>query len=413
MSHRSRVTHAPPRLCPLPLLAALIVVTACDRESPTGADSLSVLLHQDSALTTSFGLGAPLPFLSRDQRHTFTRGSIVFATVFTPATGLGPLFNSNSCASCHVAPAVGGGGDSVEVHQTAFHAGVCDVLEEIGGQVIQQHVTQAFFDATGLKKEPDLTEATGTGRRTTPSLLGFGLLEAVPDAELLALADSEDRNHNGISGRAAVLENGHVGRFGRKAVAATISDFNEGAFIYEMGITNAAEPDEQTVHGTPLPAGVDPTAEPEVSAEDFDATATFVRFLSPPPALRLSFEAERGRFVFARLGCVGCHVPALKTGPNPVQALSRRLVFAYSDLLLHDMGPGLADVCLGVATPSEFRTEPLMGLRFKHAFLHDGRAATIAEAIRLHGGEAAAARDRFLRLSSRERFTVLKFLGSL
>jgi CxxC motif-containing protein (DUF1111 family) len=103
----------------------------------------------------------------------------------------------------------------------------------------------------------------------------------------------------------------------------------------------------------------------------------------------------------------------LVTGPNRVRALSHRVFRPYTDLLLHDMGPDLADICLGRARPEEFRTEPLMGLRFKTAFLHDGRATTIEQAITLHGGEATAARDRFLRLSAGARVALVKFLSGL
>jgi len=117
--------------------------------------------------------------------------------------------------------------------------------------------------------------------------------------------------------------------------------------------------------------------------------------------------------VFVKIGCASCHFPAFVTGDNPVPALRFRVVPAYTDLLLHDMGPDLADICLGEAQPSEFRTEPLMGLRFATAFLHDGRAATVAQAIELHGGEGLAARNRFLRLTPFQRATLLRFLGTL
>jgi len=122
---------------------------------------------------------------------------------------------------------------------------------------------------------------------------------------------------------------------------------------------------------------------------------------------------ERGRVTFVFIGCAGCHVPALVTGFNRVPAMNLKIVQAYTDLLLHDMGPGLADICLGQARRAEFRTEPLMGLRFKTAFLHDGRAPTIAAAIRLHAGEAARARNRFLALSWLERSALVRFLQGL
>jgi CxxC motif-containing protein (DUF1111 family) len=403
----------PAKLSALPLLAALIAgITACDRESPTNAPSATSA--DDGALLSSpgFGLGRPLGFLTADQRRLFDRGRVVFATVFTPETGKGPLFNAASCATCHVSPVVGGVGPQVETHQTAFAGGVCDDLEEIGGQVIQDSATPLLQAALGLSKEPTLGEATGTGHRTTPSVLGFGLLEAVPDAEILARADPDDRNHDGISGRAAVSPTGEVGRFGRKDNAATLDEFLSGAFIYEMGITNTDEPDEQTIRGAPLPDGVDPAPDPEITPEDFNAAVSFVRFLAPPTP-RFGFSDRQGRWLFARAGCAGCHVPALYTGRNAARVLSNRVVFAYTDLLLHDMGPDLADICLAQAEPSEFRTEPLMGLRFKSAYLHDGRAHSIDEAIQLHGGEATNSRSRYLALTPGQRATLVRFLSRL
>jgi CxxC motif-containing protein (DUF1111 family) len=167
------------------------------------------------------------------------------------------------------------------------------------------------------------------------------------------------------------------------------------------------------VGGKPIPAGVDPLPEPELAAADVALTHAFVRFLAPPAPLKLSGEAKRGRTLFAKAGCTGCHVPQLKTGPSEVAALSERTIDAYTDLLLHDMGPELADICLGLASPSEFRTEPLMGLRFSETFLHDGRATSIEEAIRLHGGEGTASRARFEAMSSEDRNAVLAFLRAL
>lgn len=192
-------------------------------------------------------------------------------------------------------------------------------------------------------------------------------------------------------------------------------EFVAGAFVNEMGITSPPEPIEPNVGGNPLPAGTDPTPDPELTQQDLDAATAFMTFLAPPtPRLfRFSFAQRRARFLFRTTGCATCHTPVQYTGRNAVFALSHRAVYAYSDLLLHDMGPELADICLGEATPSEFRTEPLMGLRFKTAFLHDGRALSIDEAIRLHGGEGAGARDRFIALPAREQATLLQFLAGL
>jgi len=402
-------------LVPL-VVAAIAAVAGCELDrSPTGtapADSLSG--DAFSADLAATAIGAPLPFLTLDQQGLFTRGSVVFQTVFTPATGLGPLFNSISCSECHEAPVAGGGGDELETAATAFHGdGTCDDLAASGGPVIQDSVTPALHDALGIYEEPVPLQATGTGRRTTPDLLGFGLLDAVPAWEILARADPSDRNGDGISGRPNFSADGRLGRFGRKAQEPTLREFNAGAFLFEMGITNPAKPKEETIGGNPLPAGVDPAPDAELNQQDFDAANAFVQLLAPPRRQPLSIGALKGYYEFAKIGCAACQVPALFTGYNRVSALSYKRVYAYTDLLLHDMGPALADICLGRATPSEFRTEPLMGLRFVQEFLHDGRAATIEEAISLHGGEAARSRDRYLRLSSPDRWALLEFLNRL
>jgi CxxC motif-containing protein (DUF1111 family) len=391
-------------------VTALIVVgTACERESAAPTVPLTSLLT-DNVSRRSKGVGAPLPFLNRSERRLFLQGSAVFQTEFTPATGLGPLFNNNSCAQCHEDPVVGGIGEEVETHATSFTGGTC--TEAVGGFVIQDSMTAALRAALGIDKEP-VPMGVAVGHRTAPSILGFGLLDAVPEEVILAHADPNDRDHDGISGRANRAANGHVGRFGRKAQVDRLSDFNAGAFMMEMGITNPANLVEQTVGGNPLPAGVDPTGEPEISQADVDAANAFVQLLAPPRPLPFTFRAALGRRVFSEVGCANCHLPALRTGPSRVRALSNTVVHAYTDLLLHDMGPALADICLGQAEPSEFRTEPLMGLRFKQAFLHDGRAVTIEEAIRQHAGEAAGAQSRFAALGEKQRAALLAFLSRL
>src|SRR5436309_678309 len=304
MPQHSRALCLFRRLPAAPLLATLLAqVAACDRQ-PLGGRATGAEAAPDTNpafLVAAREPGDPLPFLTLGQRALFERGRGVFQTEFTPATGLGPLFNNTACSQCHEDPVVGAGGEEVETHQAAFHYGACDDLSAIGGPVIQDSVTAALHTALGIGKEPPLPEATGTAHRTTPSLLGFGLL------------------------------------------------------------------------------------------------------LAPPAPLPRTVVERRGGFVFLGLGCASCHVPVLVTGPNRVSALSLKIVQPYSDLLLHDLGPDLADICLARARPAEFRTEPLMGLRFKTAYLHDGRAASIDEAIQAHGGEAARARGRFLRLSPADR----------
>jgi len=409
--------------CRVVLAAALIGVAACDRNAPTAAPPAAPAPAPEFMVVVPASLGTALRGLDAAQRARFEAGRAVFATVFTPETGLGPLFNSVGCANCHEQPVIGGsgnndpaeGGEDIEIHATAFHgAGArCDDLAAVGGQVIQKQLTPALSGVLGITAEPIPAAATDSGHRTTPDVFGFGLLDAVPDAEILARADPLDRNGDGISGRPNRTADGRLGRFGRKAQAATLREFNAEAFVMEMGITNPLVQTEQTVGGLPLPAGVDPLPEPEISAKQLDAADAFVRFLAPPARVPLDFTGALGAIAFRKIGCASCHVPNLVTGPNPVRALRFRVVSAYTDLLLHDMGPDLADICLGQAQPAEFRTEPLMGLRFATAFLHDGRAATISQAIALHAGEAARARDRFLRLTPFARRALLRFLRTL
>ena len=359
--------------------------------------------------------GEPLRDLTPEQLASFNAGKAIFAKDFEPDEGLGPLFNSTACGECHEQPALGGSGDEVETHAAVPGAnGACDLLAAHGGPVFQAHTTPALKRALGLDSEPLPDEATARASRTSPDLFGFGLLDAVPEAEILARADSADYNHDGISGRVNRTPDGHVGRFGRKAFGGpTLADFNAGAFVIEMGITNPANPNEESIGGKPLPAGVDSTPDPELSAEALQAVTDFVRFLAPPPPLPLTAEGEHGRYLFGTLGCISCHTPTLYTGPNRVRALDRKPVNAYTDLLIHDMGEARADICMGLATPSEFRSEPLMGLHLQSHFLHDGAASTIEQAIELHAGEAQRSRDRFVKASAKEKAALLAFLNSL
>lgn len=336
--------------------------------------------------------GDPLPGLTRAERARFERGREVFEREFTPGTGLGPLFNSTSCGECHEDPSSGGPGDEIEIHATAFlvrSAGgdlpgatalepVCDPLADQGGPVVQNHVTPALKDALGLEEEPVPSRATATGRRTTPSILGFGLLDAVPDEAILGLADPGDRDHDGVSGRPNRFVDGRLGRFGRKAFVPALRPFNDGAFLFEQGITSPAQPAEESIGGKPIPPGVDPVPEPELSREELDRADDFVRFLAPPSRAPAGREARRGERVFSDIGCASCHVPRLRTGKHEVRALSRTWVAAYTDLLLHD-----------------------------------GRAGTVEEAIRLHDGEAAAARERFGALPENGRRSLIRFLKTL
>ncbi len=363
-------------------------------------------------------LGEPLAGLTPEQNAQFEEGKKVFQRVFEPKDGLGPLFNGNSCAECHESPVVGGVGDEVEVHATRFVApDSCDPLFEQGGPVIQQDATP-LLRAKGITKEPIPPRATAQARRSSPPLFGFGLVDAIPEATLLLHEDPRDANHDGISGHANRTIDGRVGRFGRKAAVATLFDFNAGAFPQEMGVTTPLSPVEETINGDPVPPDTDPAPDPEIPAEDIEKVTAFVRFLAPTPQQILTnandrYLARRGQELFVALKCALCHVPEMKTGPNAIKVLDRKTVALYSDLLVHDMGPALADICLEEAHPAEFRTEMLMGLRFREQFLHDGSAKTVSEAIERHGGEASFSADKFKALGAQDKKALLKFLETI
>jgi CxxC motif-containing protein (DUF1111 family) len=170
-------------------------------------------------------------------------------------------------------------------------------------------------------------------------------VEAIPEQTLENLADPDDLDGDGISGRLGRTADGRLGRFGRKASVATIRELVEVVLITELGLTNPAYPNEETKGGVPLPAGVDPAPDPEVDSAAVSAWTDFVRFLAPPARLVPSSPAEqdsiwRGERVFHEIGCPSCHVPALRTGPSAIPALDRKLVPLYSDLLLHGAARG-------------------------------------------------------------------------
>ncbi|MFW5904814.1 MAG: di-heme oxidoredictase family protein [bacterium] len=362
--------------------------------------------------------GDPLPGLTEEQEVRFRQGHALFQKIFTPEEGLGPLFNENACNACHTDPADGGTGD--QFLQRAAHFtenGGCDLLLDEGGDNLRQQVTPALA-AHGVEGDTVPGRANATGRFDVPFVFGLGLVEAIPEATILSREDPEDRNRDGVSGRASRDEEGRVLRFGRKAHIATLLEFNEEAARLEMGLTTPMNPEEVGPNRGAVMSGTDPAADPEVDMETLELLTDFVRFLAPvsrilpedPDELAL---VERGERLFDEIGCSACHRPSMETGPHEVEALDRKRVHLYSDLLLHDMGPTLADVCGPDAGTSELRTEMLMGLSYRNQFLHDGRARSLQDAIELHGGEASRARDRFLELSWGNRGALIRFLDTL
>lgn len=388
------------RLTALPLIL-LLTTGAC------GSDATPPVFAE---------IGSPLPGLSPEETEAFEAGRAVFARIFTPDEGLGPRFNENSCSACHTFPVDGGTGETA-VRKATRHtdSGRCDLLSEQGGENLRIQVTPALaqLGGTAVPTPPDAHHET---RFAIPFVFGLGLVDAIPYETLEALADPDDSDGDGISGRVGRDRMGRPARFGRKADVASLDDFNDSALRLEMGLTTPAFPDETWAGAIPpVPPETDPAPEPEVDLVTFAALSAFVRFLAPPaPANIVEASPEaRGRRYFEEAGCADCHVPTLQAGPHPSPAIANRTIALYSDLLLHDMGAGLAGTCGPAASTTEYRTEPLMGLRYREAYLHDGRARRVRDAIIQHGGEAVSARRRFLELHRVEQEALLRFLGTL
>jgi CxxC motif-containing protein (DUF1111 family) len=295
--------------------------------------------------------------------------------------------------------------------------GVFDSLANLGGSLLQR------FAIDPAAQEVVPPEANVVAQRLSPPLFGAGLIEAIPDAAILAYA--AQAKGDGIFGRAAIVTDvatgtQRVGRFGWKAQQATLLSFAGDAYSNEMGITNRLFPAENAPNGNAaLLAQFDTVADPEDVADpatglsDIDRLANFMRLLAPPPALAPAPSDVVGQQLFAQIGCAACHRPSMQTGPSPFAALNRQNVPLYSDLLLHDMGSlgdGIAQADAGMR---EMRTAPLWGLHARTPFLHDGRAPTLDAAIRAHDGEAARVRDRYLGLPPDLQRQLRDFLSRL
>jgi CxxC motif-containing protein (DUF1111 family) len=383
------------------LAAVLSGIVACG----TGADS------------TAGEPGSPLRGLPDADLARFHAGRVLFDKVYSPQEGLGPAFNENQCSACHTVPASGGAAAFERVVKaTRFEPRACDLLSNEGGENIRSQVTPRLR-ARGVARETIPARATEVARFAPPFLFGLGLVEAIPDADIAARADPDDADGDGISGRVGRTADGRLARFGRKADFATTREFIETALRLEMGLTTPRDTEDR-VNGRPPPPGTDPAPDPEVSQGTVALLTAFVQFLAAPAPAAPRSRAQRdtllaGRRLFDQLGCSACHTPAMRTGPSDVPALRRRTVHLYSDLLLHDMGPGLASVCGRTAAPSEIRTELLMGLGARDRLLHDGRTVDLTEAILAHGGEGKQARDAFAQLPWLRQQYVLIFLRSL
>ena len=383
-----------------------------------GAATLLVLTALGVSAQSPAAAGDPLPGITPREFQEFRLGLADFLEIETASEGLGPLFNGTGCAVCHNVPAIGGSSPMTELRGGARDAD--GTFRVVGGTTLFQmfslpdHRCQAVIPA----------EATVVARRAPIPLFGGGLVEAVPDDALLALEDPFDRDRDGISGRAAIVTDvatgqRRVGRFGWKAQVATLLTFSGDAYTNEMGITNDLFPheprggiSEARMRECDLVKDPEDFVDPRTGKRAIDNFEAFMKFLAPAPRGTITEEVRTGERVFAAVGCASCHVPALTTGASASAALHRKTLMLFSDLLLHEVGTG-DGIEQEAAQPDEIRTPALWGLRLRRPLLHDGSAATPAEAIRRHGGEAAGVVERYRAMTEPMRRALLAFLDSL
>lgn len=363
--------------------------------------------------------GSPLPGLSAQELELFRTGLDDFSEVESAADGLGPAFNGTSCAVCHSVPAIGGITAMTEVR--AGHRDENGKFTELAGGTLFH-----LFSISNHRCQVQIPEeANVIARRAPIPLFGAGLVEAIPDEALIALEDPDDRNGDGISGRAARvvdLASGRVriGRFGWKSQHATLLAFSADAYRNEMGITNDLFPDEvalgidpeQLKLCAPPRKGVEDVRDRRTQLRGIDQFENFMRLLAPPERGTINSSVLGGETIFASVGCQRCHTALLTTAPSKNPVFDRKPVRLYSDLLLHDVGTG-DGIEQEAAASDEIRTPALWGLRFRRPLLHDGSSPTIDDAITKHGGEATSIVTRYRDLSPADQALLLAFLKSL
>jgi CxxC motif-containing protein (DUF1111 family) len=358
---------------------------------------------------------------------------------------LGPKFAAQSCVECHVnngrslLPVVG---TTVEYAGVKVSGSADGTPHPILGEQLQPHATSGeaeagvvlagftppvngtYGDGASYTLRKPLLQFSGVipehySLRLAQPLVGLGLLEAIPESAILALADPDDANLDGISGRARFVPDPanslilRLGRFAHKAAQPKVIHQIAHALNRDMGVVSELFPvlDGET---SPRPA--------EVSNTELDQLNHYAVLLGVGAQRNLlDPEVVRGKQLFTSASCVACHTPSFTTSAyHPKGELRNQTIRPYTDLLLHDMGPGLADsMAEGDATGAEWRTAPLWniglsaGVSGGEGYLHDGRASTIEEAILWHGGEATASKEKFRTMSASDRSAILLFLRSL
>jgi CxxC motif-containing protein (DUF1111 family) len=334
------------------------------------------------------------------------------------------VFNGNSCGQCHAAPAIGGsrnnsdGSSTMETRFGKVTNGVFDPLAERGGSLIQ---TTGIGLQTGFNFVGETVPASANrvaGRRTT-ALFGLGLVDAVSDNTYRLIAAAQQFDPDGVRGRVSIVHSPSknidvVGKFGWKNQVGSLTDFAGDAYINEMGITNPLFPNESCPQGNCAALSHNPAPGLNDDGTDLTKFANFMTMLAPPPRGTITVQALIGEALFVVNRCSTCHVPLLITSnSSPIAALRNRVFSPFSDFLLHDMGSLGDGITQNTAGGNDMRTAPLWGVRDLKRYLHDGRAATLNDAIVAHDGEARSARVRYVNLSQANKDYLIAFLKSL
>lgn len=403
-------------------------------------------------------LGGPISGLTAEELALFEEGKALFEKDFTPKEGLGPIYNGRSCVKCHVHPGTGGSENGTAENVTHFgvvHDGRFLSSFEIGGPVQQRLSIAGDPEAPDCQMPAENAIAHQAANplitrsiRHTPPVFGFGLIDGIADADIVANERAERRfsSVKGFTNWAVEMEiigaftglgidftrtqpfgASRVGRFGWKSQTATLHMFSADPFNIELGMSNPWFKRENTPDLNPVPPECD-VATNKVNDPDGQMSLRLFYFqalVAPPPRARITGKVARGERVFDEIGCTDCHRKSYRTVddyymPWPdgtahrVEALSGKTFHPFSDFLVHDMGPELADGrVMGRAAGNFWRTTPLWGARFKTRFLHDGSATSMGEAIMRHGGEGAASRNAYAALPPGKKKLLHAFLDSL
>jgi CxxC motif-containing protein (DUF1111 family) len=375
---------------------------------------------EPSAPENSTLLDGPVEGLTKSEHARFLRGDFAFNDViFTPSSGLGPLFVANSCGSCH--PGDGKGHPFTTLTRFGQSDETGNQYKHLGGPQLQNRAIPGFMPE-------QLPLGVGYSKLTPPANTGLGFIDLVHDADILAWADPADLDGDGISGvpnlipmkgylfarpETIEVDGKYIGRFGKKGAAYDLHQQTSQAYNEDIGITSTYEPFD-THSGIAI--------DPEVSDQTVQDVVFYLKTLKAPVQRNVSSaDVISGKQLFNEIGCGKCHRSELKTGNAAVNALANKTFYPYTDLLLHDMGPGLDDgYTEGSAKTSEWKTPALWGLGLSkfsqgggYFLLHDGRARSIAEAITLHGGEGQTSNENYQSLPDSEKTKLIIFLESL